>query len=66
MIDPENIDEYIGNDGYKALSKVLFEMQPKDVIKQLEISGLRGRGGAGFPTWKNGVLQAKLKPNKNI
>lgn len=52
MIDPENIDEYIGNDGYKALSKVLFDMKPKDVIKELEISGLRGRGGAGFPTWK--------------
>lgn len=52
MIDPENIDEYIGNDGYKALSKVLFEMTPDDVIKEMKISGLRGRGGAGFPTWK--------------
>lgn len=52
MIDPENIDEYIGNDGYKALSKVLFEMTPDDVIKEMQTSGLRGRGGAGFPTWK--------------
>ena len=52
IIDPENIDEYIGNDGYKALSKVLFEMSPDDVVKEMEISGLRGRGGAGFPTWK--------------
>ncbi|OEJ14870.1 NADH dehydrogenase [Brachyspira hampsonii] len=52
IIDPENIDEYIGNDGYKALSKVLFEMTPDDVIHEMQISGLRGRGGAGFPTWK--------------
>lgn len=52
MIDPENIDEYIANDGYKALSKVLFDMSPDDVIKEVEISGLRGRGGAGFPTWR--------------
>ncbi len=52
MIDPENIDEYIGNDGYMALSKVLFEMTPDKVLKEIEISGLRGRGGAGFPTWK--------------
>ena len=52
IIDPENIDEYIGNEGYKALSKVLFEMSPDDVVKEMEISGLRGRGGAGFPTWK--------------
>ena len=65
IIDPENIDEYIGNDGYKALSKVLFEMTPDDVIKEMEISGLRGRGGAGFPTWKKWSftksVQADLK-----
>lgn len=50
-IDPENIDDYIGSDGYKALEKVLFEMSKEDVIEELKVAGLRGRGGAGFPTW---------------
>jgi len=52
VIDPEKIDEYIARDGYAALAKVLTEMSPDDVLKELEISGLRGRGGAGFPTWR--------------
>jgi NADP-reducing hydrogenase subunit HndC len=51
FIDPENIDEYIGREGYKALEKVLFDMSPDDVIAELKAAGLRGRGGAGFPTW---------------
>ncbi len=51
FIDPENIDEYIAREGYRSLEKVLFEMSADDVINELKISGLRGRGGAGFPTW---------------
>lgn len=51
-IDPEQIDEYIAFDGYKALEKVLLEMTPEEVIETIEKSGLRGRGGAGFPTGK--------------
>ena len=50
VIDPENIEEYIGTDGYKALGKVLTEMTPEGVIEEIKKSGLRGRGGAGFPT----------------
>ena len=50
VIDPENIDEYIAFDGYKALGKVLTEMTPQEVIDVMLKSGLRGRGGAGFPT----------------
>jgi len=50
VIDPENIEEYIATDGYKALGKVLTEMTPAEVIEVIKASGLRGRGGAGFPT----------------
>ncbi len=50
VIDPENIDEYIALDGYKALGKALTEMSREDVIEEIKKSGLRGRGGGGFPT----------------
>ncbi len=50
VIDPENIDEYIALDGYKALGKVLTEMTREEVIDEIKRSGLRGRGGGGFPT----------------
>ncbi len=50
LIDPENIDEYIAMDGYAALGKVLTEMTPQEVIQEVIDSGLRGRGGGGFPT----------------
>ena len=55
VIDPEKIDDYIARDGYKAIEKVLFEMTPEQVVEEILKSGLRGRGGAGFPTgmkWK--------------
>ncbi len=51
LIDPEDINSYCGADGYKAVKKVLNEMSPEDVIETIKISGLAGRGGAGFPTW---------------
>ncbi len=49
-IDPENIEEYIGFDGYQALEKALTKMTPEKIIAEIKASGLRGRGGAGFPT----------------
>jgi NADH:ubiquinone oxidoreductase subunit F (NADH-binding)/(2Fe-2S) ferredoxin/NAD-dependent dihydropyrimidine dehydrogenase PreA subunit len=49
-LDPENIDEYIGFDGYRALEKVLARMEPEEIVEEIKKSGLRGRGGAGFPT----------------
>ena len=52
VINPEEIDEYIAFDGYKALEKVLTEMSQDEVIEVIDKSGLRGRGGAGFPTGK--------------
>ena len=51
IINPENIDDYTKHDGYMALQKVLTSMSPEDVIEEIKISGLAGRGGAGFPTW---------------
>ena len=58
MINPENIDEYIAMDGYSALGKVLTEMTPQEVIDVILASGLRGRGGAGFPTGKKWAFAA--------
>ncbi|MDN5331833.1 MAG: NADP-reducing hydrogenase subunit HndC [Tepidanaerobacteraceae bacterium] len=52
LINPEVIEEYIANDGYRALAKVLTEMTPQQVIDEVTKSGLRGRGGGGFPTGK--------------
>ncbi len=51
VIDPDRIEEYIARDGYVALEKALFDMSPDQVLDELKKSGLRGRGGAGFPTW---------------
>ena len=62
LIDPENIDEYIARDGYKALAKVLTQMTPEEVIEEVKKSGLRGRGGAGFPTGLKWEFCKKAKP----
>ena len=58
VINPESIDEYIAMDGYAALGKVLTEMKPQDVIDEITKSGLRGRGGGGFPTGRKWALTA--------
>jgi len=61
VIDPEVIDEYIGFDGYAALGKALTEMTPQEVIDVIKASGLRGRGGAGFPTGMKWEFAAKAQ-----
>ncbi len=60
FINPENIDEYIARDGYAALGKALTEMKPEEVIKEILDSGLRGRGGGGFPTGLKWELTRKV------
>lgn len=61
MINPERIEEYIGLDGYKALAKALTSMTPEEVIEEVKASGLRGRGGAGFPTGLKWESRKKAK-----
>jgi len=61
LINPESIDEYLNLNGYKALEKVLFHMKPEEVIDEVIKSGLRGRGGAGFPTGIKWSLCRKQK-----
>ncbi|MEW9123601.1 MAG: NADH-quinone oxidoreductase subunit NuoF [Thermotaleaceae bacterium] len=51
MMNPESIDEYIARGGYKAIEKCIKSKTPEEVIEEIKVSGLRGRGGAGFPTW---------------
>jgi len=62
VINPENIDEYIAMDGYSALGKCLTEMSREDVIKVITDSGLRGRGGGGFPTGRKWLFAAGGEP----
>ena len=64
FINPENIDEYIARDGYQALGKVLTEMTPEEVIKEVKDSGQRGRGGAGFSTGLKWELARKNKSDE--
>lgn len=60
VINPESIDEYIARDGYAALGKVLSEMRPEEAIKEIKDSGLRGRGGGGFPTGLKWEITSKV------
>ncbi|MDY0236218.1 MAG: NADH-quinone oxidoreductase subunit NuoF [Gudongella sp.] len=64
IINPEKLEEYLEVDGYEALKKCLLEMSQEDVIAEIRDSGLRGRGGAGFPTWFkwNAALKEKVTP----
>ena len=64
LIDPEDIQDYLVNDGYTALGKVLTEMTPEQVIAEIEASGLKGRGGAGFPTGMKWKFVSKTKSKK--
>jgi NADH:ubiquinone oxidoreductase subunit F (NADH-binding)/NAD-dependent dihydropyrimidine dehydrogenase PreA subunit len=61
QIDPENFDDYIAADGYAALKKVITEYRPEQVFEQLKASGLRGRGGAGYPTWMKWNFARQVK-----
>ncbi|MFZ1081107.1 MAG: NADH-quinone oxidoreductase subunit NuoF [Candidatus Kryptoniota bacterium] len=65
LIDPENIEDYLGVDGYAGLTKALTEISPHDVIDQVSKSGLRGRGGAGYPTGLKWSTVAKAKAQSN-
>ncbi|HOM76319.1 MAG TPA: NAD(P)H-dependent oxidoreductase subunit E, partial [Anaerohalosphaeraceae bacterium] len=64
IIDPENIDDYLSLRGYEALAKVLTDMSPEAVIAEVKKSGLRGRGGAGFPTGLKWELTAREKSSE--
>lgn len=64
FIDPENIEEYIAHDGYQALCKCLTEYTPQQVIDIIKRSGLRGRGGGGFPTGLKWEITAKVKSDQ--
>ncbi len=63
LIDPESIDDYIGRDGYQGAVKALLDMSPDDIIEQVKVSGMRGRGGAGFPTGMKWAF-AKASPGE--
>ena len=67
VVDPESIDDYIATGGYKSLGKLLFEMTPAQAIDEMKKSGIRGRGGAGFPTWlKWNLAKSSLGEEKYV
>jgi NADH-quinone oxidoreductase subunit F len=67
IIDPENIDDYIGTGGYEALEKALTQLRPEDVISEVKKSGLKGRGGAAFPVGLKWSFTAALNvPQKYV
>ncbi len=64
VIDPDKIDEYIARDGYKALEMALFDLTPDQVLAEIEKSGLRGRGGAGFSTFKKWMFTKTVEADQ--
>ena len=62
VIDPENLDEYLALNGYEAAKKCITELTPQQIIEQIKVSGLSGRGGAGFPTWFKWEAARSSKP----
>jgi len=64
VIDPERIEDYIAQDGYQAIRKILTSMSPEAVINEMKQSGLRGRGGGGFPTWMKWDLARKIQADQ--
>ncbi len=66
MIDPQQIDDYIAADGYQSLAKAVTQNDPEAVIETMHVSGLRGRGGAGFPTWRKWKFTREAKGDKKF
>ncbi len=66
QIDPEDLDSYLRRGGYRGLRRALLEMSPEDVIQELKTSGLRGRGGAGFPTWQKWQLTREPQADRKF
>jgi NADH:ubiquinone oxidoreductase subunit F (NADH-binding) len=66
VIDPENIEDYIAADGYHAIAKVLTDMTPEKVLTEMKKSGLRGRGGAGYPTWMKWKLTHETQADRKF
>lgn len=66
IIDPENIEDYLKANGYQALNKFLFDLTSEQIIEEIKTSGLRGRGGAGFPTWLKWNNTRKVESNEKF